>query len=120
MNKTIDLRLISGIFLCMALIGCSATKQEPETVSALPALPAKVSPVKVNWKVIAEVREIDGKQYLVMPFDGNPYVALSYPDSLVFRSWLNDIKRKNDQTDNVLCSVGYKELCLSEKENSVK
>ncbi|AKR15974.1 Rz-like spanin [Citrobacter phage IME-CF2] len=89
------------------LVGCA--EKPPEKV--LPTLPAKVNPVDVKWKVIAEVREIDGKKYLVMPFDGNPYVALSYPDSLIFRSWMNDVKRQKDQTDNILCAVGYTDKC---------
>lgn len=107
-----------ALILALVLAGCS-NKPAPvaEPIQALPALPAKVAPVKVNWKVIAEVKEIDGKQYLIIPFDGNPYVALTYSDSLVFRSWLNDVKRKNDQTNNVLCAVGYKELCLKEKKD---
>lgn len=101
----------------LILAGCS---QKPPAApqQVLPALPAKVTPVSVKWKVIADVREIDGKQYLVIPYDGNPYVALTYSDSLVFRSWLNDVKRKNDQTNNVLCNVGYNELCSSEKKET--
>lgn len=91
------------------LVGCA----DKPTEKILPTLPAKVNPVDVKWKVIAEVREIDGKKYLVMPFDGNPYVALSYPDSLIFRSWMNDVKRQKDQTDNILCTVGYSEKCKS-------
>ena len=101
--KLATLALGGGVLL----VGCA----EPVPEKVLPTLPAKVNPGDVKWKVIAEVREIDGKKYLVMPFDGNPYVALSYPDSLIFRSWMNDVKRQKDQTDNILCTVGYSEKC---------
>jgi len=95
------------ILMALVLAGC-ATAPEP---IVKPTAPAKVTPVQVKWKVIADVRTIDGKQYLVMPYDGKPYVALSYPDSLRFRSWLNDVKRNKDQNDNVLCYYGYAEKC---------
>lgn len=84
--KIATLALVLGVLL----VGCA--EKPPEKI--LPTLPAKVNPVNVKWKVVAEVREIDGKKYLVMPYDGNPYVALSYPDSLIFRSWMNDVKRQ--------------------------
>lgn len=103
------MRIAIAFVVGLLLAGCA--ENVPEKV--LPVLPAKVSPVQVKWKVVADLREIDGKQYLVMPYDGNPYVALSYNDSLIFRSWLNDVKRKNDQTDNVLCTLGYAEKCKS-------
>ena len=98
----------------LLLAGCA----EPVPEKILPVLPAKVNPVQVKWKVIADVREIEGKQYLVMPYDGNPYVALSYSDSLIFRSWLNDVKRKNDQTDNILCTLGYVEKCTTSRTST--
>lgn len=75
--KIATLALVLGVLL----VGCA--EKPPEKI--FPTLPAKVNPVNVKWKVVAEVREIDGKKYLVMPYDGNPYVALSYPDSLIFR-----------------------------------
>lgn len=99
------------VVLAIGLLLAGCAKDIPEKV--LPVLPAKTNPIKVTWKVIADVREIDGKKYLVMPFDGNPYVGLSYSDSLIFRSWLDDVKRKNDQTDNILCTLGYVEKCKS-------
>lgn len=113
MKKIITLSVLSVLLIA----GC-ADKPSEAPQQVLPALPAKVTPVSVKWKVIADVREIDGKQFLVIPYDGNPYVALTYSDSLVFRSWLNDVKRKNDQTNNVLCNVGYKVLCSSEKKET--
>ncbi|UQJ95281.1 hypothetical protein IANJMKHF_00376 [Klebsiella phage CPRSA] len=86
------MKLAMIVLLGVFLVGCA----EQPPVKVLPTLPAKVNPVKVKWKVIADVREIDGKQYLVMPYDGNPYVALTYPDSLILRSWMNDVKRQKD------------------------
>lgn len=109
------MKIFSVLFLAGLLIGCTAKTPVPAPREVLPTLPGKVSPVKVKWKVIADVREIEGKKYVVLPYDGNPYIGLSYSDSLVLRAWLNDVKRKNDQTDNVLCDLGYAEKCKVSK-----
>lgn len=107
------MKMIMFLLVGALLVGCA--EKPPVVDKVLPTLPAKVVAVDVKWKVIADVREIEGKRYLVLPYDGNPYVALSYGDSLVFRSWMDDVKRKNDQTDNILCVVGYTEKCKGVK-----
>lgn len=109
------MKMIAVVFFAGLLIGCTPKQSAPVPREVLPTLPGKVTPIKVKWKVIADVREIEGKKYVVLPYDGNPYVGLSYSDSLVFRAWLNDVKRKNDQTDNVLCDLGYAEKCKVSK-----
>lgn len=54
--KIATLALVLGVLL----VGCA--EKPPEKI--LPTLPAKVNPVNVKWKVVAEVREIDGKNTL--------------------------------------------------------
>ena len=69
--KIATLALVLGVLL----VGCA--EKPPEKI--LPTLPAKVNPVNVKWKVVAEVREIDGKKFLVMPYDGTHTLPFHIP-----------------------------------------
>ncbi|QPI18024.1 hypothetical protein POP12_232 [Pectobacterium phage POP12] len=98
------------VALIVLLSGCSNQVQEIK-----PTSPVDVNPVKVEWKVIADVRTIDDKQYLVIPFTGSPYIAITYSDSLRLRSWMNDVKRYKDQSNILMCYYGHVEKCREEK-----
>ncbi|WWQ13098.1 Rz-like spanin [Morganella phage vB_Mm5] len=114
MNKLRLFQRISATVLLTVLFGCSSV---PPTPDIKPALPAKVTPVDIKFIVIGEVKNIDGKEYLITPFKGQPLVAMTYPDSLLLRSFLNDVKRQKDQYGNILCHFGYDTLCAKEKKS---
>lgn len=74
----------------MLLYGCSSNAQQaPKDLLVDPSWPRQVKKVDVDWVVLEN--------------NDKAYVALSYPDSLLLRVWLEDIKRYIMDSNNMIC-----------------